>query len=110
MSSDKKDPDKIVEYRVSTPLKQTHTLGVVSFVITIIGLFTSFFFPFFFQIAGIILAHIALGDYNRNEEKYSGKGLIIASLIINYLVIVAAVLIVLVLGIGITAILSSLSS
>jgi hypothetical protein len=106
MTSDKKEPDKIVEYRVSTPLKQTHMIGVVAFVITIIGLFTSFFFPFFFQIVGLILGHIALGDYNRNEEKYSGKGLIIASLIINYLVIVAAALFLLILGIGITAILA----
>tara|TARA_Y100000590_G_scaffold18859_1_gene22393 strand:- start:503 stop:919 length:417 start_codon:yes stop_codon:yes gene_type:complete len=96
--TEKKEPDKILEYRVSTPLQKTHSLGVVAFVITLIGLFTSFFIPFFFQIVGIILSHIALGDYNRNEEKYSGKGLIIASLIINYIILGIAILVVLVFG------------
>ena len=45
--SGKKEPDKILEYRVSTPLQKTHSLGVVAFIITLIGLFTSFFIPFF---------------------------------------------------------------
>ena len=105
----KKEPDKILEYRVSTPLQKTHSLGIVAFIITIIGLFTSFIIPFFFQIVGIILGHIALGDYNRNEEKYSGKGLIIASLIINYIIFGLAILIVFVLGVGIAAFFSSMS-
>ena len=40
---EKKEPDKILEYRVSTPLQKTHSLGVVAFIITLIGLFSSFF-------------------------------------------------------------------
>tara|TARA_B100000401_G_scaffold4993_1_gene3128 strand:- start:3212 stop:3535 length:324 start_codon:yes stop_codon:yes gene_type:complete len=106
----KREPDKIVEHRVSTPLRQTHSLGLVAFVLTIIGLFTSFFFPFFFQIIGLVLGHIALSDYNRNEENYSGKGLIIASLIINYIVIALAILMLLIVGIGFFAILGAASS
>tara|TARA_Y100000817_G_C16860452_1_gene545546 strand:- start:4248 stop:4571 length:324 start_codon:yes stop_codon:yes gene_type:complete len=106
----KREPDKIVEHRVSTPLRQTHSLGLVAFVLTIVGLFTSFFFPFFFQIIGLVLGHIALSDYNRNEENYSGKGLIIASLIINYIVIALAILMLLIVGIGFFAILGAASS
>ena len=67
------------------------------------------FIPFFFQIVGLILGHIALGDYNRNEEKYSGKGLIIASLIINYIILGLAILFVLFLGVGIASFFASLS-
>lgn len=106
----KREPDKIVEHRVSTPLRQTHTLGLVAFILTIVGLFTSFFFPFFLQIIALILGHVALGEYNRNEEKYSGKGLIVASLIINYFVIAFAILILLVIGIGFFALLGAAAS
>ena len=60
----KQKPDKIIEYRISTPLKQTHTIGVISFVLSIIGLFGSFLFPFAIQIIGIILGHIAKSDIN----------------------------------------------
>ena len=53
---------------------------------------------------------LALSDYNRNEENYSGKGLIIASLIINYIVIALAILMLLIVGIGFFAILGAASS
>lgn len=100
--STKKKPDKIVEHRISTPLPKVHTLGMVAFIITIVGLFATFLIPFFFQITGLILGHIALSDFNKDDQMYSGKGFIIASLVINYIVIAIAVLIVFVLGIGLT--------
>ena len=102
--SKKKVPNKIIEHRISTPLPKVHVLGMVAFIIAIIGLFASFLIPFFFQIAGLILGHIALSDFNKKEEIYSGKGFIIAGLIINYIVLVFAILILFIFGAGIIAI------
>ena len=84
---DKAPPDQIIEYRISTPLHQTHSLGVASFVIAIVGLFVTFFIPFALQIISLIMGHIALSDINNNPQKYSGRGLVVASLVINYCVI-----------------------
>jgi hypothetical protein len=102
--SKKKPPNKILEHRISTPLAKVHMMGLISFIISIIGLFSSFLIPFFFQIVGLILGHISLSDFKKNEELYSGKGFIVAGLIINYIVIVIAILIVFILGAGIVAI------
>jgi hypothetical protein len=102
----KKPAEQVIEHRISTPLPQTHSLGVVSFVLAIVGLFTSFIFPFAIQIIGIIMGHIAKNDINANPGKFSGSGLVTAGLIINYLVIVFSLLAVLILGIGMAALLS----
>ena len=109
-SNKKSRPNKVYEYRLSTPLPKIHTLGLASFIITIIGIFTSFWMPFLLQIIGLVLSHVALNDINRNEKEYSGRGLIIASLIINYLIIAIAILFFLVVGIGIFAFFSSVGS
>ena len=90
--TNKKEPDKIVEYRLSTPLRQTHAMGAVSFVLSIIGLFTSLLFPFAIQIIGIILGHISKSDINANPDRYTGGTLVTAGLIINYLVIILSLL------------------
>ena len=100
--SKKKAPNKIIEHRISTPLPKVHMIGLVAFIITMIGLFISFLIPLF-QIVGLILGHIASSDFNKNEKIYSGKGLIIASLIINYAVIVITILIIFIFGVGIIA-------
>lgn len=102
----KQKPDKIIEYRISTPLKQTHTIGVISFVLSIIGLFGSFLFPFAIQIIGILLGHIAKSDINANPENYNGKGLVTAGLIINYLVIIFSLLLILIFGASIAFLLN----
>ena len=102
----KQKPDKIIEYRISKPLKQTHTFGVISFVLSIIGLFGSFLFPFAIQIIGIILGHIAKSDINTNPGNYNGKGLVTAGLIINYLVIIFSLLFVLIFGASIAFLLN----
>lgn len=101
--SKKKAPNKIIEHRISTPLPKVHMIGLVAFIITMIGLFISFLIPLFFQIVGLILGHIASSDFNKNEKIYSGKGFIIASLIINYAVIVITILIIFIFGVGIIA-------
>ena len=85
-----------------------HSLGLVGFIITIIGIFTSFLIPFLLQIIGLVIGHIALNDFNRNEENYSGKGFIIASLIINYIIVAIGLLIFLFLKIGLIAFFAAL--
>ena len=102
----KQKSDKIIEYRISPPLKQTHTIGIISFVLSIIGLFGSFLFPFAIQIIGIILGHIAKSDINANPENYNGKGLVTVGLIINYLVIIFSLLFVLIFGASIAFLLN----
>jgi len=101
---DKSSPDQIIEYRISTPLHQTHSLGVAAFVISIVGLFVTFFIPFALQIISLIMGHIALSDINNNPQKYSGRGLVIASLVINYCVIGLSLMLVVLFGMIIAAI------
>ena len=81
-------------------------MGTVSFIIAIVGLFSSFLFPFALQIIGIILGHIAKSDINSNPDLYSGTTLVTAGLIINYLVIIFSLLILFVFGAGIALLLS----
>jgi hypothetical protein len=96
----KKSAERIFEHRISTPLLETHSLGIISFVLAIIGLFSSFLFPFAIQIIGIIIGHIAKNDIKANPGQYSGEGLVTAGLIINYLVILISIITIFVLGIG----------
>ena len=56
-------------------IKQTHYLGLISFILSIIGLFISFLFPFALQIIGIILGHVSKSDVNANPERYHNTGL-----------------------------------
>ena len=82
-------------------IKQIHYLGLVSFILSIIGLFISFLFPFALQIIGIILGHVSKSDINANPERYHSSTLITVGLFINYLVIILSVLFLLVFGAGI---------
>ncbi len=88
----------VKKYRRSVPKPRIHTLGLAGFIVTIVGMFTSFWIPFLLQIIALVISHVALNHINRNQKKYSGKGLIIASLMINYIIIVIAVIISLVVG------------
>ncbi len=89
--------------------QQTHTLGLVSFILSILGLFTGFLFPFAIQIIGIILGHVASSDIKMNPQKYTGAGLVTAGLIINYFVIVISGIIFLFLGAAIFTIFAEFS-
>ena len=82
-------------------IKQIHYLGLVSFILSIIGLFISFLFPFALQIIGIILGHVSKSDIDANPERYHSSTLITVGLFINYLVIILSVLFLLVFGAGI---------
>ncbi|MGB0182092.1 MAG: DUF4190 domain-containing protein [Candidatus Puniceispirillales bacterium] len=83
----KAKPDQIIEHRISTPLHQTSGMGITAFVLSIVGLFFSFIIPFLIQIISLILGHIALSEMNNHPDKYSGRGLVVASLVINYCII-----------------------
>ena len=78
--------------------QKTHTLGLISFILAIVGLFTGFLFPFAIQIVGIILGHVASSDIKMNPQKYTGAGLVTAGLIINYLALVFSGIVILFLG------------
>ena len=101
-----KEPYKIVENRNASPLKQIHKIGVISFVLSIIGLFSSFLFPFAIQIIGIISGPIPKPDISANPEDYNGKEFIIAGLVINYLVIIFSFLFILIFGASIAFLLN----
>lgn len=90
---DKKAPDRVIEYRISTPLRQTHSLGVISFGIAILGIISSFLLPVVMQVIGIILGHVARNEMKCNPHKYSGDGLVIAGLVINYAMLVLYLLV-----------------
>ena len=49
------------------------------------------------------MGHIALSDINNNPQKYSGRGLVIASLVINYCVIGLSLMVVVMFGMIIAA-------
>jgi hypothetical protein len=86
----------------NTPIViETHTLGLISFIMAIIGIFTSFLFPFALQIIGIILGHVASSEIKANPGKYTGSGLVTAGLIINYAFLVFALMAVFFLVMGI---------
>ena len=93
-----KKPERIIENKTSSPLKKIHKIGLISFALSIIGLFSSFLFPFAIQIIGIILGHMAKSEINANPQDYNKKGLVVAGLIINYLVIIFSLLLVLIFG------------
>ena len=109
-SFEKAQPNNIMEHRISTSLRQTHSMGVVSFVLAIVGFFTTFFFPFGIQIISLILGHISLSDINANPDKYSGRGLVVAGLIINYIILAFSLLAVLILGAGLAIFFGSLAN
>ena len=63
-------------------IKKIHYLGLVSFILSIIGLFVSFLFPFALQIIGIILGHVSKSDIDANPEIYQSSTLVSFGLII----------------------------
>jgi hypothetical protein len=93
----------------SSNSKPVHTMGVISFVISVLGIYSAFVIPFLMQIIALILGHLALKDFNKNEGVYSGKGFIIASLVISYVIVALYVLFTLFLGAGLSLFLHMLA-
>jgi hypothetical protein len=105
----KKNPDKIVEHRVTTQMPPLHVMGMISFAISILGLFLSYVIPFLLQIIALILGHMALKDFNAQPDRYSGKGFVTASLIISYVIIGLYLLAIFVFGAGLLGLIGLLS-
>ena len=77
---------KIVEHRVTVPT--TNPLAVISLVLSLFGLFATWFMPIVTQIAAIICGHIARSKIRQNEGGQTGSGMALAGLIISYLSII----------------------
>ena len=77
---------KIVEHRVTVPT--TNPLAVISLVLSLFGLFATWFMPIVTQIAAIICGHIARSKIRQSEEGQTGYGMAISGLIISYLSII----------------------
>ena len=86
--------------------KKIHYLGLISFILSIIGLFISFLFPFALQIIGIILGHVSKSDIDANPQTYHSSILITVGLCINYLVIILSILFLIFFGAGIAFLIS----
>ena len=98
--------DQNINKEKNPTIKQIHYLGLISFILSIIGLFISFLFPFALQIIGIILGHVSKSDIDVNPERYHSSTLITVGLFINYLVIILSVLFLLIFGAGIAFLIS----
>ena len=96
-----KEINKDIFKEKNQTIKQIHYLGLTSFILSIIGLFISFLFPFALQIIGIILGHVSKSDIDANPERYHSSTLITVGLFINYIVIALSLLLLLVFGAGI---------
>lgn len=75
-----KKTDKLIEHRNNSPSKETHTIEIIPIILSIIGLFRSFLFPFAIQIIGIISSHTPKSDIIVNPENYNDKRLVTAGL------------------------------
>ena len=74
---------KILEDRLTAP--QTNVLSIISLVLSLLGVLTTFIIPIVAQIAAIICGHIARSQIRRSGGAETGSGMALAGLIISYL-------------------------
>lgn len=79
----KKKPVHILGLADEEPEKKTNTMALLSLIFAITGILL---FPLFL-IASIIVGFIGLSQIKKNPEKYKGKGLAIAGIIISFAVL-----------------------
>ena len=63
---------KIIEHRVTSP--STNVLAVISLVVSLLGVFSTFIIPFVAQIAAIICGHIARSQIMQSRGSQTGSG------------------------------------
>ena len=97
---------KIIEHRVTAPT--TNVLAVISLVLSLLGVFSTFIIPFVAQIAAIICGHIARSQIMQSRGSQTGSGMALAGLIISYVMLIFSVIAVVFLGVGLMAIFSQL--
>tara|TARA_B110000495_G_C22859188_1_gene500996 strand:- start:534 stop:935 length:402 start_codon:yes stop_codon:yes gene_type:complete len=95
---------KIIEHRVTAPT--TNVLAVISLVLSLLGVFSTFIIPFAAQIAAIICGHIARSQIMQSRGSQTGSGMALAGLIISYVMLIFSVIAVVFLGVGLLALFS----
>ena len=97
---------KIIEHRVTSPT--TNVLAVISLVVSLLGVFSTFIIPFVAQIAAIICGHIARSQIIQSRGSQTGSGMALAGLVISYVMLIFSLIGIVFLGVGLMALFSQL--
>jgi len=97
---------KIIEHRVTSP--STNVLAVISLVVSLLGVFSTFIIPFVAQIAAIICGHIARSQIMQSRGSQTGSGMALAGLVISYVMLIFSLIGIVFLGVGLMALFSEL--
>ena len=97
---------KIIEHRVTSPT--TNVLAVISLVVSLLGVFSTFIIPFVAQIAAIICGHIARSQIMQSRGSQTGSGMALAGLVISYVMLIFSLIGIVFLGVGLMALFSEL--
>ncbi|MEC7865300.1 MAG: DUF4190 domain-containing protein [Pseudomonadota bacterium] len=97
---------KVIEHRVTAPT--TNVLAVVSLVVALVGVFSTFIIPFVAQITAVICGHIARSQIMQSRGSQTGSGMALAGLIIGYVMLFFSFIVTVFLGIGLVALFSGL--
>jgi len=95
---------KIIEHRVTSPT--TNVLAVISLVVSLLGVFSTFIIPFVAQIAAIICGHIARSQIMQSRGSQTGSGMALAGLVISYVMLIFSLIGTVFLGVGLMALFS----
>jgi len=97
---------KIIEHRVTAPT--TNILAVISLIVSLLGVFSTFIIPFVAQIAAIICGHIARSQIIQSRGSQTGSGMALAGLVISYMMLIFSLIGIVFLGVGLMALFSQL--
>jgi len=97
---------KIIEHRITSPT--TNVLAVISLVVSLLGVFSTFIIPFVAQIAAIICGHIARSQIMQSRGSQTGSGMALAGLVISYVMLIFSLIGIVFLGVGLMALFSEL--
>jgi len=95
---------KIIEHRVTSP--STNVLAVISLIVSLLGVFSTFIIPFVAQIAAIICGHIARSQITQSRGSQTGSGMALAGLVISYVMLIFSLIGTVFLGVGLMALFS----
>ncbi|MDC1447125.1 DUF4190 domain-containing protein [Candidatus Thioglobus sp.] len=95
---------KIIEHRVTAPT--TNVLAVISLIVSLLGVFSTFIIPFVAQIVAIICGHIARSQIIQSRGSQTGSGMALAGLIISYVMLIFSLIGTVFLGVGLMALFS----
>jgi uncharacterized membrane protein len=96
----------VIEHRVTAPT--TNVLAVISLIVSLLGVFSTFIIPFVAQIAAIICGHIARSQIMQSSGSQTGSGMALAGLIISYVMLIFSLIGIVFLGVGVLALFSQI--